>query len=482
MNKPRSDDVSGIHETLTATYQRESTDDRVAVVDGYGLSVTVNHGRLVVHDGIGKHRRTREFSRVERTLKRLIIIGNDGYITLGALEWCRNVGVMVINVGRDGNTFATTNPSTDDARLRRAQAYAGEDGPHSEIGLEITKGLLARKLSGQAWNVRELLGQQSVSDAIGECAASIAKAATINECRSYEGQAAALYWDAWTGRVCLPWSTADYDRVPPHWWQYISRSTMTSPKARNATDPINAILNFCYRMAEIECRLACLATGLDPGFGFLHLDQEGRDSLTLDLMEVIRPHVERYVLGLLGYGETAHKFTRRNFKESNDGTCRILPPLTHELGETGPMWIRIIAPIAEEIALALSASANGYVRIGKPTRDKTMMQARPRRASKSSLRKVAKPGNVTVEQLIPDDVWEQMTRFMPVPDNRKGGRPPANPRAVLAAIAYVEMANLPWTDVPRSFGVSDNTCRRRYREWKANGVLDRYRKIVRSTA
>ena len=52
-------------------------------------------------------------------------------------------------------------------------------------------------------------------------------------------------------------------------------------------------------MLEAEARIALLAIGLDPGIGVLHADLEARDSLTLDLMEAVRPRVDAHVLGLL---------------------------------------------------------------------------------------------------------------------------------------------------------------------------------------
>jgi CRISPR/Cas system-associated endonuclease Cas1 len=64
---------------------------------------------------------------------------------------------------------------------------------------------------------------------------------------------------------------------------------VTPGTARNATDPINALLNLSYRLVEAEGHLATLALGLDPGMGILHADLKGRASLVLDLIEAVRP-------------------------------------------------------------------------------------------------------------------------------------------------------------------------------------------------
>ncbi|MGW3472654.1 CRISPR-associated endonuclease Cas1 [Saccharopolyspora sp. NPDC000995] len=41
------------------------------------------------------------------------------------------------------------------------------------------------------------------------------------------------------------------------------------------------------RLAESECRLACLAVGLDPANGIHHADKPDRDSQALDLLEIL---------------------------------------------------------------------------------------------------------------------------------------------------------------------------------------------------
>jgi CRISPR/Cas system-associated endonuclease Cas1 len=62
--------------------------------------------------------------------------------------------------------------------------------------------------------------------------------------------------------------------------------------ARLATNPPNAILNYCYALLESEARLAAAAMGLDPGIGMLHVDSPVRDSLACDIMEAVRPSVD----------------------------------------------------------------------------------------------------------------------------------------------------------------------------------------------
>src|SRR5829696_4065694 len=114
---------------------------------------------------------------------------------------------------------------------------------------------------------------------------------------------------------------------------------------RSAANPANALLNYLYAILEAQARIAILSIGLDPGMGVLHADLKARDSLALDVMEPVRPEVDRFVLELL----RSHTFAAREFFETRQGACRILPPLTHQLAEMTPRWIKAIAPVAEAI-------------------------------------------------------------------------------------------------------------------------------------
>jgi CRISPR-associated protein Cas1 len=99
---------------------------------------------------------------------------------------------------------------------------------------------------------------------------------------------------------------------------------------RLAVTPAGAILNYLYALLEAEGRLACQIVGLDPALAIVHADIRGRDSLSLDLMEAVRPSVDRYLHALL----RDRVFRASDFYETQRGICRLLAPLTHELAET----------------------------------------------------------------------------------------------------------------------------------------------------
>ena len=338
-------DVADRLGAIAATYGADG-DGRVVVADGFGVRVTVHHGALVVADGVGEVRRTRTFPKVSAP-ERLVVTG-DGMLTTGALAWCRAQGVAVVVLTAGDVTLAASPPGRDDARVRRQQALAGVAG--SPAGLAVVRHLLTAKLVGQARNLVTVFGDEDTADTIADLADGIGVADDIDECRQLEAAAAAAYFAAWSGHpaTAVGFVAKDRRRIPPHWQTFDSRRsaiTGASNTNRLAERPINALLNYCYRLAEVEARFACVRLGLDPGLGVLHLDAPGRDSLALDVLEPLRPAVDRFVLDLVA----ERTFAKRDFVERSDGAVRIAAPLSHQLAETMPTWRRTVGPHAERV-------------------------------------------------------------------------------------------------------------------------------------
>src|SRR6266852_8310178 len=180
---------------------------------GYGIRVQVNAGHLLAHDGIADERRTIRLPRVGHGLKRLVIIGSDGFITLEALRWISDVGAAFVMLDRRGKVLAVTGPvAPSDARLRRAQALALGNG----TALKISRELISQKLAGQAMLVRDMLHDSATSTAIDMLRGELPSAESIESVRLIEAQAAKTYWRAWSD-VPIRWPRKDERRIPEHW-------------------------------------------------------------------------------------------------------------------------------------------------------------------------------------------------------------------------------------------------------------------------
>src|SRR6266403_1365690 len=124
----------------------------VVTLFGYGTSICVDRGHLTIEDGIGKQRRYARFPRVGHGLKRLVVIGSDGLVSLAALRWLADQQAAFVMLDRVGKLLVTTGAvRTSDARLRRAQSLAEDSGAAMRIAVEIIR----RKLLAQEQLVRE---------------------------------------------------------------------------------------------------------------------------------------------------------------------------------------------------------------------------------------------------------------------------------------------------------------------------------------
>src|SRR6267143_3679290 len=101
----------------------------VVTLFGYGIQVRVDRGHLLLDDGIGSDRRHFRLPRVGHGLRRLVVIGSDGFVSLAALRWLADQKASFVMLDRQGEVLATTGPVyPSDARLRRAQALAHSSG------------------------------------------------------------------------------------------------------------------------------------------------------------------------------------------------------------------------------------------------------------------------------------------------------------------------------------------------------------------
>jgi CRISPR-associated endonuclease Cas1 len=323
----------------------------VITLFGYGTSVRVERGHLVLEDGIGSDRRCARLPRVGHGLRRLVVIGSDGIISFAALRWLADQDAAFVMLERDGTVLATTGPvRASDARLRRAQALGNESGAATLITME----LISQKLFGQARVAKGCLNNPEVSEKITQLRTGVESANSIDKIRSLESQAAKLYWRAWR-EVPVNFPKLDLQRVPDHWKRFGTRESPLTNSPRLAVNPANAILNYLYAILESEARLAATSLGLDPGLGVLHVDSRTRDSLACDLMEAVRPRVDAYLLNWLRRGI----FRCEWFFEQRDGNCRLMGEFAIQLSETAKTWGHAVAPHVERCAKILWSTVAG---------------------------------------------------------------------------------------------------------------------------
>jgi CRISPR/Cas system-associated endonuclease Cas1 len=185
----------------------------VITLFGYGIKVNVDRGHLILEDGIGSARRQARFARVAHELKRLVVIGSDGVVSLAALRWLADQDAGFFMLDRIGRVLAITGPvKPSDARLRRAQSLANESG----IALSIARELISQKLIAQQRVALKYFQNSSAVFAIVNARNGLAAATSSDEIRLYESRGALAYWTAWHS-LAITFPRIDLQRVPEHW-------------------------------------------------------------------------------------------------------------------------------------------------------------------------------------------------------------------------------------------------------------------------
>ncbi|HHX65391.1 MAG TPA: CRISPR-associated endonuclease Cas1, partial [Chloroflexi bacterium] len=249
----------------------------------------------------------------------VIVSGNGVSLSSDVISACCREGIPIHFIDSRGQPYAGLYSAglTGTVLSRREQMAAYLDKRGLQVGLALARG----KISNQAAFLRYMAKYRKEAapdqyEALCQKAEKVLshvqeleqiKGACIDEVReqilSVEGRAAHHYWNA-------------IDTVLPAEYNWPGR------QGREASDPLNAALNYGYGILYSQVERALILAGLDPYAGYVHTDRPGKPSLVYDFIEPFRvPAVDRVVIGL------ANKHVSLNLDERHlleEGTRRML--------------------------------------------------------------------------------------------------------------------------------------------------------------
>ena len=112
---------------------------------------------------------------------------------------------------------------------------------------------------------------------------------SIRQLMTYEGRIAGVY---------LSKVTEIFNQLNPE-FNFIRRKNKSDSRNYNASDEINALLNYGYAILESEIRKSINSVGLDYSIGFLHEINQSRTPLVYDIQELFRWLIDISVIQLL---------------------------------------------------------------------------------------------------------------------------------------------------------------------------------------
>ncbi|MEO8909521.1 MAG: CRISPR-associated endonuclease Cas1 [Gemmatimonadaceae bacterium] len=331
--------------------------ETILVIEGYNARIFVERGHLVTRDGFPNEGEIREirFPRGRSRIERIVVRAPGGTISMEAIDWCSAMGIALSFVASDSRLLNCLIPDAPhDGPVKRAQAVSAV----TDDAVNLARYLLAKKMDSQIQAIERdfprlgigtVSGNSASTAQVHACKEALAKATTLVDFLVLEGRAAQVYWDLLV-ETPLPWKPWALSRIPAHWAAISPRTSGRRERVRDATDPFNAVLNYCYTLLEVETRIACEATGLDPDLGLLHTDDRLRESFIYDLLEPLRAKADVWALELL-HKEKLHPAM---FHELHDGVVRLDPDLTGLLTKAlMPRFAKATLEIANDYAKQL---------------------------------------------------------------------------------------------------------------------------------
>lgn len=340
------------------------------ILSGFNVSLRVEKNQLVIKAG----KDIRTLYPGIHGVTHIFIISENGYPTFDALDWCKEQHISLSVLDYQGNLKHSLVAETTNSKLRRMQYAASPDKIAYQLvyrkALEQLSLLQSRAIPGSSldWQARavEIFETSLQWLELPE----LPRWQEVDYIRQFEARLAKAYWAVFE-QVEITWAKSDSKTIPAHWKQAGTRSTEITVKknhgARNATSPFHAILNYAYACLSSQVRLSLSVAGFDTSCGFLHVDKQGRDSLTYDLIELYRSQVDALVLKLV----EKTTFRKGDFIPVSDGSVRLSPnlakfvvlscSLNQEEIDNGAKWLQ---------ELIMQASSENQQASKKTTRNK----------------------------------------------------------------------------------------------------------------
>lgn len=338
-------------------YRRRKAERKPLVLAGHGVRLQIHQGTLVVQNGFTHYPQKREELRLfpgdRRLPSRIVALDSDGSISLDVIKWLSQQRIPLVLLSWQGEVVSVVGDGgAYDPVLREAQLAAQRSG----LGLQISIELIERKIRGSIDTLESLPGSLVRSTAIEQLVIMSAQLQgtppeNIQQLLLAEAQAAHVYFSCWR-MLEMRWKGTKRRPIPPEWHYVGVRQSLNSGRNRHATHPVNAMLNYSYAVLESQVRIATVSKGLDPQIGYLHASRPGRVALVYDLMEPLRPRIDRLVLSFV----RSKTFAPNDFVLGPDGVCRLHPQLARQMARQG-LSETLVEGLVAHVQTNFSASA-----------------------------------------------------------------------------------------------------------------------------
>jgi CRISPR-associated endonuclease Cas1 len=302
------------------------------ILTGHGVSLRVERNTLVIKNGFTHHPQEPEIIRFfpgELTLPpRIIFLDCSGSISFHVLAWLNAQGVDLVHLNWQGEIIATTSKAGYSANLEK-MLWQREIRQDHEKRMQFCIELMTRKFGYsiatlQRMNFQHDAWQRAVEFLeISTEALFLDPPETIQQLLMIEAHCALAYFRAWSG-VTLAWKGSNRKFIPDHWGGFDQRSSVNNLTGNSrANHPINAMLNYAYRVAESALLIQAISEGFEPTLGIMHEVKPNRNSFLHDLIELERADIDFQIFSFV----RSNVFAADDFVITPEGVVRLNPQL-----------------------------------------------------------------------------------------------------------------------------------------------------------
>jgi CRISP-associated protein Cas1 len=304
------------------------------ILNGHGASLRIDGGALVIRDGFTHYpqeqARYRFFPRDLDLPDRILLLDGSGTLSFDVLSWLAEQGVALARIKSSGE-IATVANGTGYAADRQKVDWQQSTRADMSKRLAFAADLIKRKIASSLPTLEvHIPASKSRDMAFAKAESGIARLeretfTDMNAIFAIEGECASAYFRAWHG-LPVNWKGIQRRPVPQEWHAYnwrSSRATGVKAENRNASHPVNAMLNYAYAVKLAKLQIEAIADGYDPTIGIMHNSKRGSPAWVLDMIELERSAVDAVILQFV----RDHVFCAADFILRKDGCCRLSPQL-----------------------------------------------------------------------------------------------------------------------------------------------------------
>lgn len=251
----------------------------------------------------------------EREIGRLPLHNLEGIVSFGyrgtspaLMGACAERNISLCYLTPQGEFLARVSGKIKGNVILREQQY--RSFLDEKKSLEVAKNCITGKIYNARWVLERATRDHSMqvdveklkaaSENLKNSLSLVRDCQSTEQLRGFEGEAAKVYFGVFDELILQQkkdFSFRGRNRRPP-------------------MDNVNALLSFVYTLLTNMVTSALETVGLDPYVGCLHTERPGRVSLSLDLIEELRPVLaERFVLSLIN----KKMVTQKGFKVKENG-------------------------------------------------------------------------------------------------------------------------------------------------------------------